>query len=109
MINNKNKTQQLGSLADELDFYDHADDEDNTKFEHHTGIFDEDNYHDDEELKKEIHHLKPTDKEIHDLEPVEEQKEEIQETLSDNFSNEVKMRKNTGTSSDIENYMLCQG
>ena len=87
----KNKTWQLDSLRDELEFYDIADDN-NDQFINNTWVYDDIQVSDDlEDIQERF-----KDREI-DI-----QREEF------NIEGPPLERKNTGKSSDIENYMLCQ-
>jgi hypothetical protein len=81
----QNRTWQIESLADELEFYDQADDNDNDH-----GVY---------ESVDQIHHIE--DKEEH------KNSEENKSDRGIQVQEEPNMQ-NTGSSTEIANYMLCQ-
>ncbi|CAI2359255.1 unnamed protein product [Moneuplotes crassus] len=138
IVSDKNKTCQLDSLADELDFYDQADDQHDDYYYNNTEVYEDQapqNHDfqteetleiDSEEISDQDEHIlenssqsefevryqtNRTMEERLEMKSQEENYEEDKHTESskeDILIQDQHQRKNTGTSSDLDSYMLCK-
>ena len=94
-----NQTQKVESLADELDFYDQADDYNTTGFEHDDGVYE------NIDQMQESFNLEQLPKDKLDNEVEESKSESSQELeIKDNTSYS---RQDTGSSGDVMKYIMC--